>query len=139
MVIIDLLQIPLQKVQEENVLKQSATDFITLLTNPPPSTVPFIQDGDDTKNALLKLELIFNRTDGTHNSLPNQKRTNITEAAELVPKQTTKIVQPQAPPLIKQTTPIKSNPTSLLHIEQTSLQHQSIIAILSQLARVIKE
>ena len=53
------------------------------------------------------LALILNRTDGTHDSLTNQTNTTLAAAAQLITKQTTKLFQPQAPPVIKQTTPIK--------------------------------
>ena len=64
-------QNPFTKVQVDNILKQPETDIITLLTNTPPSTVPSLQSSDDKKYALLKIELIFNITDGTYDCLPN--------------------------------------------------------------------
>ena len=112
-------QIPFTKVQADNILKQPETDIITLLTNTPPSTVPSLQSSDDTKYALLKIELIFNITDGKYDFLPNQTKTTFAVSEQLFPKQTIKLFQLKAPQVIKQTTPIKSNPTSLSHREQT--------------------
>ena len=44
--------------------------MITILANPPAPTVPSIEAGDETKNALLKLALNFDRTYGTNNPPP---------------------------------------------------------------------
>ena len=120
-------------------MKQVATDIITLLTNPPPYTVTSLQFFDDTKKSLLKIALILNRTDGTQDSLPNKKKSNLSSAVKLVTKKTTNIVQPQAPLLIKQMTPIKYNPTLLSHAEETSLQQKALRNTLSHLESFIKE
>ena len=41
-------------------MRQSAQDIITLLTTPPPLTVPSLQAGDTTRNASLQLATILN-------------------------------------------------------------------------------
>ena len=39
----------------EDILKQAATDTITILTQPPSITTPSLQAGDPVRNALLTL------------------------------------------------------------------------------------
>jgi hypothetical protein len=43
-------------------LKQAAQDIVSILTKPPPSTVPSLTAGDDTNNALLQLADLLNRS-----------------------------------------------------------------------------
>ena len=40
-------------------LSQVAENIITILENPPATTVTILEDGGETKKALLKLALIF--------------------------------------------------------------------------------
>ena len=49
-------------VSTEDYLKQAATDIISVLQNPPPS-IPSLQFGDPTKNALISIARLLNRTD----------------------------------------------------------------------------
>ena len=55
--------IPFPEVKIDDFLRQAATDLISILTHPPPSTVPSLEAGDATKNALLKLALLLNPSD----------------------------------------------------------------------------
>ena len=48
------------EVKIDDFLCQAATDIISILTHPPPSTVPSLEAGETTKNALLKLALLLN-------------------------------------------------------------------------------
>ena len=43
--------IPYPEVKLDHVLRQAATDIITILTTPPSKTTPSLQAGDRTKNA----------------------------------------------------------------------------------------
>ena len=43
----------------DDFLTQAAEDIIKILANPPASTVPILEAGNKTKNALLKLAFIF--------------------------------------------------------------------------------
>ena len=74
-------QITFTKVRVDSFFKQVASDMIILLMNPPPYIVPSLQDRDHTKK-LLKLLLILNRTNDTPDSLPDQKKTTLTETAQ---------------------------------------------------------
>ena len=53
-------------VKIDDFLTQAAEDIIKILVNIPTPTVPSLKYAYETKNVLLKLELIFNRTDGTN-------------------------------------------------------------------------
>ena len=55
--------IPFPEVKIDDFLRQAATDIITILTHPPPTTVPSLQAGDSTINAILELASILNRSD----------------------------------------------------------------------------
>ena len=49
------------EITTDDFLKQAATDIISILCKPPPSTVPSLEAGDTTKNALLKIAESLNR------------------------------------------------------------------------------
>ena len=55
--------IPFPKVGLEDFLRQAATDIVTILSNPPPTPVPSLEQGINTKYALLKLAHILNRVE----------------------------------------------------------------------------
>ena len=55
--------VPFPKVTLTDHLKQAATDIVTLLTQPPSTTVPTLQAGDPTRNALLELATQLKRVD----------------------------------------------------------------------------
>ena len=55
--------IPFPKVGLEEFLRQAATDIVTILSNPPSTTVPGLEQGSTTNNALLKLAKILNRVE----------------------------------------------------------------------------
>ena len=68
--------IPYPEVSIEDHLKQATTDIIRILTNPPStSTIPSLEIGDKTKNALLKIADILN-TNTTLPALPAQTSTS---------------------------------------------------------------
>ena len=46
----------------EDFLRQTATDLVHLLKNPPSSIVPGLQAGDPTYNALRDIAAIFNQS-----------------------------------------------------------------------------
>ena len=43
-------------------LQQAADDIITLLAQPPSTTTPTLEEGDETQNALLKIAQILKRS-----------------------------------------------------------------------------
>ena len=57
--------IPFPKVKLQDHLKQAAANIFTLLTQPPSSTAPSLQEGDPTRNALLTLAQTLKRSDTT--------------------------------------------------------------------------
>ena len=89
--------IPFPEVSIEDHLKQATTDIIRILTNPPStSTIPSLEIGDKTKNALLKIADILN----TNTTLP------------ALPAQTSDIQQSSAPPTHSPTAQPISPPTA---------------------------
>ena len=65
--------VPFPKITTDGYLRQAAQDTISILTAPPPSTVPSLDRGDDARNCLLKLATWLNRADTlpTPPSIPN--------------------------------------------------------------------
>ena len=63
-------QIDFPAVKYDYFLTQTEENIITILENTPAPTVPSIEDGDETKNALLKLALIFDQKDGIKKNCP---------------------------------------------------------------------
>ena len=55
--------IPFPEVRVDDYLRQAATDILDILTNPPSTTLPTLQAGDETRNALLKIATQLKRTD----------------------------------------------------------------------------
>ena len=73
-------QIPFPEVTTDEYLKQAALDIITLLTDPPPSMIPTVQAGDETKGAILDLAKLLHRTSYNESDLIKQQQRR--EAAE---------------------------------------------------------
>ena len=44
-------------------LRQAANDIISMLTKSPNLSIPTMEDGDKTRNAILKLAMLVNRVD----------------------------------------------------------------------------
>ena len=55
--------IPFPKVGLSDFLRQAAKDIVTILTHPPANTIPTLEQGSATNNALLKLATILQRID----------------------------------------------------------------------------
>ena len=55
--------VPFPRVTTEDFLKQAATDIIRILSQPAPTSIPTLEAGSNTRNALLKLATILKRTD----------------------------------------------------------------------------
>ena len=53
--------VPFPAVKTDDLLKQAALDIISILTNPPSSTTVTLKDGDEVKNALLKIAQSLHR------------------------------------------------------------------------------
>ena len=54
---------PFPEVKLVDFLKQSATDLVTLLKQPPSTICPSLEAGDPTYNAITKLATLLNRKD----------------------------------------------------------------------------
>ena len=54
----------------DDFLRQSATDVIKLLTTPPSTTTLSLQAGDETRNGLLQLAELLNRSEKIPNLIP---------------------------------------------------------------------
>lgn len=55
--------IPFPKVTIEDFLKQTAMDIIHILSQPVNASIPTLETGSNTRNDLLKLATILDRTD----------------------------------------------------------------------------
>ena len=106
------------KVTPEFFLRQAALDIITILTNPLPSTLPTIQAGDETKNAILQLATILGTNPISQQAWTDQHHSTIKQAAQLP-----NIIDP----------PHKVNST----ISNTPIQ--TLQDTLARLARVLKK
>ena len=58
-------KIAFPKLTANKFLRQSAADIIRILTAPPSSTTLSLQAGDETRNSLLQLTELLNRTEKT--------------------------------------------------------------------------
>ena len=56
-------EIPFQKTNTDDFVRQLATDIIIKLTSPPSTTTISLQAGDETRNGLLQLAELLNRTE----------------------------------------------------------------------------
>ena len=54
---------PFPAVTMKDHLQQSASDLVSMLTNPPSTTVPSLSAGDDIENAILEIAKILKRAD----------------------------------------------------------------------------
>ena len=59
------------EVHLKDFLRQAATDILTLLRKPPPSTVPSLEAGDDVHNALLQIASLLNRDNNSIATIKN--------------------------------------------------------------------
>ena len=75
------------KVTTDDFLRQSASDIITLLTQAPPSTLPSLQAGDSTRNALLQLATILHANPLCDKTLQRMEQRTTAEAATLISQQ----------------------------------------------------
>ena len=106
--------IPFPKTTSEDYLLQSASDILTILKSPPTS-LPYLQYGDSTKNALVKLSHLI-KSAVEHPRLQSEH----TPAISTPPIVTTlSIVVP--PPL----SPLPRVETSTSHRNPTSSQLQN--------------
>ena len=85
-------------VTTDDFLRQSALDIISILSHPPPSTVPTLEAGDETRNALLKIAEALHRITALPKNLePPPANTNISDP---VPSTQEQILVP--PPVIQE-------------------------------------
>ena len=69
-------EIPFLRVTLNDHLKQAASDIISILSKPPPSTVPSLVAGESTNNAILEIAKLLNRAESIPDypeSPPNDK------------------------------------------------------------------
>ena len=90
--------IPFPEVKLKDHLKQAATDIVTLLTHPPSSTVPSLKEGDPTRNALLTLAQILNRSDTIPEPMSTPDNTTNAVSPPRVSKILSKVPLPRVPP-----------------------------------------
>ena len=88
----------------DDSLTQAAENTIAILTNHPAPTVTSIEDGDETKNLLLKFALLFDRMDYTNKKLLIQHKQTINISQQ---KMVTLPIAP-VPPVL----PLITSPTS---------------------------
>lgn len=80
------------KVSVKDALIQAATDIVSILVNPPASTLPTLEIGDDTKNALLHLSLLVDKTNNSRNLLTKSElQTKIAARKMALANDTTKL------------------------------------------------
>ena len=68
----------------KDFIHQAATDLITLLTHPPPSTIPTLEAGDPTRNALLRIAHTLNNNPVQDSTLEQLQRQTTAAAAAVV-------------------------------------------------------
>ena len=91
-------EIPFPEVKIDDFLRQAATDLISILTHPPPSTVPSLEAGDATKNALLKLALLLNPSDDITTKIQRQNSISLATAQSLHRQASSSSQQPSSSP-----------------------------------------
>ena len=101
--------IPFPEVKINDSLRQAATDIISILTHPPPTTVPSLQAGDYTKKAILELGSILNRSREISNKLEDQRKVALTAARQLSPFPTS-VPPPPTTPTYSQHGPRHASP-----------------------------
>ena len=55
--------LPFPQVTIDDFLRQATTDIIKILSAPPNVSIPTMEAGDTTRNAILKLATLLNRVD----------------------------------------------------------------------------
>jgi hypothetical protein len=64
------------EITTDDFLKQAATDIISILNKPPSSTVPTLEAGDPTRNALLKIAEALHRIKSYPDPIPTSPSTS---------------------------------------------------------------
>ena len=73
------------QVTADSFIQQALQDIVTLLANPPPTTVPSLQVGDTTKHGLLQIASLLNKNPLTPSILHNQQSNQPQQPSTLVP------------------------------------------------------
>ena len=127
--------IPFPEVKIDDFLRQAATDIITILTHPPPTTVPSLQAGDSTKNAILELASILNRADNISTRLEEQRKVSLTAARQLRPSPSSapspKVATPTTPFSTPRSLPASSVPKPQPQPTLSPVQSQRLKTILT--------
>ena len=131
----------------DDFLLQSAQDIITLLRNPPPLTVPSLQAGDTTKNALLQLATLLHWNPLSDTTLNKSTQQTLASTAS-----STKPDSPTTHPLsnhttceplgltqalvrlarvLKQPSPEIKHPTTMQYPPQKSFEHRAAQVLLA--------
>ena len=74
--------IPFPEVKLKDFLKQEASDIVTLLTQPPSTTVPSLQAGHPAYNILLTLSQLLKHTNDVSN--PSSSKPSVANALQRV-------------------------------------------------------
>ena len=114
--------IPFPAVKTDDYLKQALTDIVSILTKPPPSTVPSLEAGDETRNAILKIATALNRIDPTPSTLPDTEPTAVPENLTVIIPPSTIATTPNPPQDIQPaevTVPTSKPTTSVPRVEKT--------------------
>ena len=91
-------ELPLPSVTIDDFLRQAATDIVSILTHPPPSTVPSLEAGDSTKNALLKLALLLNPSEDINDKIHQQHSIALATAKSMHRQSSSQSRQPSPSP-----------------------------------------
>ena len=104
-------EIPFPKVTLEDHLKQATSNIIDILTNPPSTTVPSLQAGDTTKNALLQIAQLLNRAE----DIPTSDKAIDISSPRVVqaPQEPQSPQVVQAPPKLQTSTVVQAPPPKL--------------------------
>lgn len=71
----------------DDFLRQSTTDIIQILTSPPSTTTISLQAGDDTRNGILQLAKLLNRTEKIPNLIFLPQKSITTKIVDNTPPQ----------------------------------------------------
>ena len=77
-------------VSVNDFIKQAASDLITLLTHPPPKTIPTLEAGDPVRNALLRIATSLNCHQISSKELDTLSQSTTAAAAALVKRDESK-------------------------------------------------
>ena len=101
----------------KHYLQQSVTDIVSILSEPPSTTVPSLSSGDDIHNAILDLATILNRADQIPN-LPETCKTPLPRVLNDSNMQPAKDATPEV--LINNNSkPIDESPTNIMPCDTT--------------------